>query len=137
MQIGAGYDIPVSSQNHQIQSMISPFVSFQPYFGQSSRSIETWNLTTVRVGAAIKFGRGKKIPVPAIIEMEDPKFKFTIISPKNIPTSRRVRETFPVLNYVYFDGEATEISDRYVLLNKNQVKDFKEDQLEEQKGREE
>ncbi|MFZ1514099.1 MAG: OmpA family protein [Saprospiraceae bacterium] len=130
MQIGAGYDIPVSSQNHQIQSMISPFVSFQPYFGQSPRSIETWNLTTVRVGAAIKFGRGKKIPVPAIIEMEDPKFKFTIISPKNIPVSRRVRETFPVLNYVYFDGESTEISDRYVLLNKNQVKDFKEDQLE-------
>ena len=58
MQIGAGYDIPLSSQNKQIQFVLSPFVSFQPYFGKDPRSIETWNVTTLRVGAALKFGRG-------------------------------------------------------------------------------
>ena len=52
MQVGAGYDIPLSSQNHQIQTIFSPFVSFQPYFGQSPRAIETWNITTLRVGSS-------------------------------------------------------------------------------------
>jgi hypothetical protein len=36
------------------------FVSFQPYFGQNPRSTETWNITTVRAGVALKFGQGKK-----------------------------------------------------------------------------
>ncbi|MGM0650831.1 MAG: hypothetical protein ACQES1_10045, partial [Bacteroidota bacterium] len=55
---------------------------------------------------------------------------FTVNAPENIPVQRRVRETFPIHNYVFFDLMATEIPDRYVLLTKNQVKEFKEDQLE-------
>jgi outer membrane protein OmpA-like peptidoglycan-associated protein len=55
---------------------------------------------------------------------------FTVNSPENIPVERRVRETFPIRNYVFFDLGSTEIPDRYVLLRKSQVKDFKEDQLE-------
>jgi outer membrane protein OmpA-like peptidoglycan-associated protein len=43
---------------------------------------------------------------------------------------RRVRETFPIRNYVFFDLGSTEIPNRYVLLTKDQVKDFKEDRLE-------
>jgi hypothetical protein len=58
MQIGAGYDIPLSTDNKK-QFVLSPFVSFQPYFGQNPRSTETWN-TTVRAGVALKFGQGKK-----------------------------------------------------------------------------
>ncbi len=54
MQIGAGYDIPVSLKRKPTQYMLSPFVSFQPYFGQSPRSIETWNITTLRFGVAFK-----------------------------------------------------------------------------------
>lgn len=102
MQVGAGYDIHLSSQNKQTQSVLSPFVSFQPYFGQDPRSIETWNLTTVRVGAALKFGRGSKVaarvelPVPIIVP--EPDVKFTVNSPENIPVERKVRETFPLLN---------------------------------------
>ncbi len=60
MQIGAGYDIPISSQNRPTQFVLSPFVSFQPYFGQSPRSIETWHVTTLRVGVALKFSREHK-----------------------------------------------------------------------------
>ena len=36
MQIGAGYDIPISSQNKKMQYVVSPVVSYQPYFGNSS-----------------------------------------------------------------------------------------------------
>ncbi|MFH0865328.1 MAG: porin family protein [Bacteroidota bacterium] len=64
MQIGAGYDIPVSSQRKPTQFVLSPFVSFQPYFGQSPRSIETWNVTTLRVGVALKHSREHKISTP-------------------------------------------------------------------------
>ena len=64
MQVGAGYDIPVSSQNKSTQFVISPFVSFHPYFGQSPRKIETWNVTTVRAGIAFKVGSGHKIATP-------------------------------------------------------------------------
>ena len=135
MQIGAGFDIPLSSQDKAGQSVLSPFVSFQPYYNQDPRSIETWNITTVRVGAALKFGRGKKIaapvtPAPVIVVAPEPDFKFSVYSPSNIPVERRVRETFPVRNYVFFDLGSTEIPDRYVLLTKDQVKDFKEEQLE-------
>jgi outer membrane protein OmpA-like peptidoglycan-associated protein len=135
MQIGAGYDIHLSSQNKQNQSVLSPFVSFQPYFGQEPRSIETWNLTTLRVGAALKFGRGSKIPAKVVIPVQvivpEPDVKFTVNSPENIPVERRVRETFPLLNYVFFDTGSTEIPRRYVSLRKDQVPAFREDQLEE------
>jgi len=63
-------------------------------------------------------------------EILAPELAFTVIVPENIPTGRRVRETFPVRNYVFFDLGSTEISDRYVLLKKEEVQGFKEDQLE-------
>ena len=135
MQIGAGYDIPLLSQNKKTQFVLSPFVSFQPYFGQDPRSIETWNVTTLRLGAALKLGRGHRIPppvvsVPAMVVVPDAEFKFSVYSPKNIPVDRRVRETFPIRNYVFFDLGSTEIPDRYVLITKDQVKDFRQDRLE-------
>ncbi|MBK7231733.1 MAG: OmpA family protein [Saprospiraceae bacterium] len=136
MQVGAGYDIPLNSQNNRFQALLSPFVSFQPYFGQSPRSIETWNITTVRVGAALKFGLGTKNPVPyietgIIVPPATSDVRFTVVSPKNIPTMRRVSETFPLRNYVFFDEGSTAIPDRYVLLNKSQTAEFKEEQLEQ------
>jgi outer membrane protein OmpA-like peptidoglycan-associated protein len=134
MQVGAGFDIPLSSSGKQTQTVLSPFVAFHPYFGQQPRSSETWSLTTVRIGAALKFGRGSEIPAQARTEVKVisplPVVNFTVHSPANIPVERRVRETFPLRNYVYFDLNSTQIPDRYVLLEKNQVKDFKEDQLE-------
>ena len=56
--------------------------------------------------------------------------KFTVTSPKNIPVERRVREIFPLRNYVFFDLGSTEIPDRYVLLSQDQVNNFNESQLE-------
>nr|MBS0037151.1 OmpA family protein [Saprospiraceae bacterium] len=134
MQIGAGYDIPLNSQNNQTQLMISPFVSFHPSFGQNPRSTETWNITTVRVGTAVKFGNGVRNPTPPMETVVMPIFndvRFSINSPRNIPTQRRVNETFPLRNDVFFDAGSTAIPDRYVRLTSNQIKEFKEDQLEE------
>ncbi|MBK8829987.1 MAG: OmpA family protein [Saprospiraceae bacterium] len=132
MQIGAGYDIPLSRQYAKSQFVISPFVSFHPYFGQAPRDIETWNVTTVRVGAAFKFGHGQMIPAPAIVEglPVEPEFQFSVYSPANKPVDEFVTETFPVRNYVFFDLGSTAIPDRYVTLTKSQVKDFREDQIE-------
>ena len=137
MQVGAGVDIPLTSQYHKTQFVLSPFVSFQPYFGQDPRTIETWNVTTLRVGAALKLGSGHKIDktvkaeafVPVAVEAA-PEVTFTINSPKNIVADRRINETFPIRNYVFFDLGSDKIPARYVLLRKDQVKDFKEDQLE-------
>ena len=135
MQIGAGYDIQLSSQNKPTQLVLSPFVAFHPYFGQNPRNIESWNVTTIRVGAALKLGNGHKIAVaeeafvPVAI-VPDPEVQFTVIAPKNIPVQHRVRETFPIRNYVFFNLGSTEIPNRYVLLRKDQVKEFREDQLE-------
>ena len=137
MQVGAGYDIALTSLHQRMQWVLSPFVSYHPYFGQDPRTVETWNMTTVRAGAALKLGRGHNMAGPPKVEtlvIKDditiPEVQFTIIAPKNIPTERRVREIFPVRNYVFFDIGSTQIPDRYVLLRKDQVKDFKEDQLE-------
>jgi outer membrane protein OmpA-like peptidoglycan-associated protein len=137
MQIGAGYDIPISSQNKRTQFVLSPFVSFHPYFGQDPRTIESWNLTTLRAGIALKLGRGHKIeaaaevitPVP-VVAIVEPLVVFSVNAPKNIPVERRVREQFPVRNYIFFDLGSDEVPNRYVLLTKDQVKGFKKSQLE-------
>ncbi len=136
MQIGAGYDIALSAKNKQTQAVLSPFVSFHPYFGQSPRTIETWNVTTVRTGLAIKFGRGRKmaavatapLPTEAAVVTE-PAVNFSVTAPANIAVERRVTEIFPLRNYVFFNTGSTEIPDRYKLLRKDQVTDFKEDQV--------
>jgi outer membrane protein OmpA-like peptidoglycan-associated protein len=145
MQIGAGVDIPISSQENRTQFVLSPFVSFHPYFGQDPRSIETWNTTTLRAGVAFKFGVAGKssekdpkdedvVIAPVKLkekEKEDVlKVEFIVISPKNIPAERTVRETFPLRNYVFFDLGSTDIPQRYVTLEKSEVKGFKEDQVE-------
>ena len=136
MQIGAGYDIPISSQNKKTQFVLSPFVSFQPYYGQDPRTVESWNVTTVRAGLALKLGSGRKIEtapaeviVPAAIVAE-PIVRFTVNAPKNIPVERRVREIFPLRNYVFFDIGSTEIPNRYILITKEEVTGFKTAQLE-------
>jgi len=61
---------------------------------------------------------------------KDGDVQFSINSPSNVPGETRMTEIFPLRNYVFFNTGSTEIPSRYVLLNKDQVKDFKEDQLE-------
>lgn len=137
MQVGMGMDIQLSTRDNENQAVLSPFVSFLPYFGQNPRSVESWNMTTIRAGIALKFGQGHKIHreeaviyTPPKVVVIEPTVHFSVTSPKNVPEKRRVRETFPLLNYVFFNLESTEIPNRYVLLKKDEVKNFHEDQLE-------
>ena len=133
-QVGAGFDIPLSSANSLTKVSLSPFVSYHPYFGQDPRSIESLSVTTVRVGVALKFGRGHKVPVvvapvaPVPIAVAD--VTFTVRGPINTPTIRQVSETFPVLNSIFFEEGSVEIPGRYVLLTTEQASGFKEDQLQ-------
>ena len=133
MQVGAGYDIGLSSAYRHTKFVISPFVSFHPYFGQGPRSIETWNVSTLRVGIALKIGRGKAIPIPPVIiptVVVPPKMQINVHVPANIPVERKVSEVFPLRNYIYFNIGSTAIPARYIALTKDQAKNFKEDQLE-------
>ena len=132
MQVGLGFDIPLSSQTSKTQFVLSPFASFHPYFGQNPRSIETLNITTIRAGVALKFGQGRLASTPEdkAVVVADPEVQFSVNAPANEPTKRRVREVFPLRNYVFFNAGSSEIPSRYKLLKKEEVKDFREDQLE-------
>lgn len=66
------------------------------------------------------------ILMPAI--MED--VEFIVKAPVNIPGKVSLRAYFPLRNYIFFKAGSIEIPDRYVLLSKEQVKNFKEDQHE-------
>jgi outer membrane protein OmpA-like peptidoglycan-associated protein len=81
------------------------------------------------LGAAIKFGTGvEATPAPAVVERD---VQFSIRAPKAVPVKRRVRESFPLRNNVFFESGSTEIPIRYVELTKEQAASFKEEQLQE------
>lgn len=130
MQVGLGVDIPIGSQTSKTQFVISPFASFHPYFGQNPRSIETLNITTIRAGVALKFGQGHLASLPEKVETAIPDVQFSVNAPANGPNQRRVREVFPLRNYVFFNTGSAEIPSRYQLLKKEDVKEFREEQLE-------
>jgi len=134
MQVGAGYDIQLSSQSHQTQFVLSPFVSYHPEFGQKPRSIERLNINTLRAGIALKFGMGKMIPRPAeagiVSAVVEPKVNLLINTPPNIPVKLRSQDAFPVRNYIFFDLGSTEIPGRYVMLTKDQAPTFKVENLD-------
>ncbi|TCC96481.1 OmpA family protein [Pedobacter hiemivivus] len=131
-QVGIGYDIPVSAPESNTRFVISPFVSYHPYFGQDVREIESWSITTVRAGVALKFGKARKAvrptePAPVAPVQE---VSFSVRAPKEFLVKNAVSETLPLLNYVFFDEGSTALPGRYTLLSKNQAVDFKESQLQ-------
>lgn len=131
-QIGVGYDLPISSPNAKTKASLSPFVSYHPYFGQDARNIESWSVSTVRAGIALKFGRARKVKeaeVPlAVIPARG--ITFTVRAPKTIPAKRLVSETLPLRNSVFFDEGSAAIPSRYVLLTNNQASAFQEASLQ-------
>ncbi len=74
MQIGAGYDVFLTKEKKRTQVIFSPFIAFQPYFGQNPRSTETWNITTIRAGASLKIGNGRLLPVSEKVAEKDTMF---------------------------------------------------------------
>jgi outer membrane protein OmpA-like peptidoglycan-associated protein len=127
-QIGAGYDIPLTDPRAAHQVEFTPFASF--HLPEAPRSVESWDVSTVRVGFALKFGKGERVASEAAVVPEQ-DVQFTVRAPKIVPAKRRVRETFPLRNYVFFEKGSTEISPRYVTLSKDQAGTFKESQLQD------
>jgi len=135
-QVGAGYDIPLSAKTSRTQVNLSPFVSYHPYFGQEPRAMESWSVSKVRLGVALKFGRGHAKTLAAVepeaiipVAKAGNKVEFTFETPSTIPLRREVNETFPIRNYVFFEEGSTEIPGRYVKLNKAEASQFKEGQF--------
>jgi outer membrane protein OmpA-like peptidoglycan-associated protein len=131
-QVGMGFDIPMSAKNSTNKVLLSPFVSFHPYFGQDVRSIESWSNTTVRAGLALKFGKGKKAVTETVTApvVAAPDVNFSVRAPKTILMKRVVSETLPLLNYVFFDEGSTTIPTRYNLISPSTAAIFKEQQLQ-------
>ncbi|MHB8206002.1 OmpA family protein [Mucilaginibacter sp.] len=132
-QVGLGYDIIVSAPTSTTKVSLSPFVSYQPYFGQEPRNIESWSITTVRAGIALKFGKVRnKAVVKDLPIMVSPAVDVTffVTAPTAIPLSRQVSETLPLLNSVFFDDGSNQIPARYVALSANNAGSFKETQLQ-------
>jgi len=113
MQIGMGYDFPLNATDSKTQIVLSPFLSYHPYFGQNPRTTETWNVNTLRAGAVLKFGQGhlNKMIVDGVVQ-------FSINPPINVNYVITIREVFPIRNYIFFDVGSTTIPERYVLLKK-------------------
>jgi outer membrane protein OmpA-like peptidoglycan-associated protein len=132
-QVGLGYDYAITNPGSPTKVVLAPFVSYHPYFGQDPRTIESLSIATVRAGVAIKFGKGSKIIEPVkvntvVVPIRD--VDFTVRAPKMMSQKRKVSETLPLLNYVFFDEGSSKISDRYILLNQAQATNFKEGQLQ-------
>ena len=117
-----GYDWALSDANANTQVKLSPFLAV--HFGQGPRSEESWSLTTVRMGLALKFGSTAESKSRVESEVQ-----FYVKAPKLIPIERRVKETFPLRNYVFFDEGSNAIPSRYATLTKEQAGSFKEEQL--------
>jgi outer membrane protein OmpA-like peptidoglycan-associated protein len=129
-QIGAGYDIPLSPLANTTQFILSPFVSYHPYFGREPRSIESWSLSTLRIGAALKFGKSHAVTTAVVPPAATGGLQFSVIAPLTIAGNRRVKETFPLRNYIFFDENSTEIPNRYVKLSESEAANFKEAQFQ-------
>lgn len=135
MQIGGGYDLFLSANNKHSQVILSPFFALQPYFGQKILSSESWNITTLRAGIALKFGRGiktalpEKIFLPVVISTE-PKASYLITEPKEIAPEKNDSELLSERMNVYFNLRSSEIKDPFSKSGKDQLKNFKNNQKE-------
>ncbi len=147
-QIGAGYDIMLSSPENQIKYVLTPFISFHPYFGQVPRNIETWSITTIRAGIALKVGRGSKVELPEIVDEQpivevveepeepvitEPPVSFSAVAPLS-EASVISNEVYPLRNYIFFDAASTSIPGRYNLISQAEALRFREDGMKSLSG---
>lgn len=121
-QIGAGYDIPLTSSDADVQYKLSPFLAV--HLGQGPRSDENWSLTTLRMGIALKFGSSSEVRKKVEREIQ-----FSVQAPKIIPIARTVNETFPMRNYIFFDEGSMNIPARYIRLTREEAQGFNETKL--------
>ena len=121
-QIGVGYDVALSDPDANVQTELSPFLAL--HFGQGPRSTEDWSLTSIRAGVALKFGTSTELHKKVESEVQ-----FSLKAPKVIPGERKVQETFPMRNDVFFDEGSSDIPARYERLSTDAANTFTEEKL--------
>ena len=126
-QIGAGYDFTWSGKDPRNRYRLTPFVSYQPRFGEdpraTDRDIEWWAVSTVRIGASLLFGRARTTP--------GSDARFSVRAPATVVAVRRIHEVYPLRNYVYFDSNSADFSTRNTRLNAEQARTFREEHLQD------
>lgn len=125
-QIGIGYDIALSEAEAATQIDVAP--RFSVHFGQGVRSVQEWTNTTLRFGIDLKFAT-----TSIALHRAETAVNFIVRSPMIVPKPRRVKETFPIRNYIFFDQGSTELPRRYVQLSPAEAAEFKEEYLLELK----
>ena len=128
-QAGLGYDIPLNDYTASSQVIITPFAQFhlgQDLLDAPTGSNDKFGMNTVRVGVEVKFGTA--VAAPMVTE-EGPSPDFAVRAPNIVTDSRRLNETFPIRNYIFFDAGSTDIPSRYTRLSGNDASTFSESQL--------
>lgn len=115
MQFGGGYDLSLTTAKNKTQVILSPFVSFHPYFGQNPRTIESWNITTLRGGIALKFGKSKKMALPLQTEIPvaiavEPDTSFIVNDSRNVMEESTEIEKPLLYNHIYFNARSDEVT---------------------------
>ncbi|MFY9153888.1 MAG: hypothetical protein WAO52_17845 [Prolixibacteraceae bacterium] len=135
MQAGFGYDLLLTPKNKKSQVILSPFVAFHPYFGQNPRSIESWNMTTIRGGLAMKFGRGlktflpEKIFLPVVISPETQKSDL-ITEVKETESTKKDSGLLPDRKDLFFSLKPSTIEDPFSRTGKKHLKKLNSGKIE-------
>lgn len=129
MQVGIGYDFSLTSKSKKSQVILSPFVAFHPYFGQNPRTIESWNITTIRGGVALKFGHGLKTTLPEKIFLPVaiapvPQKKDLITEVKQTESPKKDTGLLPDRQDVCFSLKPSGITDPFSRKGKKQLRKF-------------
>jgi outer membrane protein OmpA-like peptidoglycan-associated protein len=134
-QAGVGYDIPLTDVSASTQMLLTPFAQFhlsQPVIDPRAGSPNEFKLSTIRVGVELKFGARPIASAPS--DVTAPAADFSVRVPSVITESRRLNETFPLRNYIFFDQGSTAIPDRYRKLSGGEATSFREEQLLKPEG---
>lgn len=129
-QLGLGYDLVVKGPKASPQILATPFVQFrlgQDLLDPPAGSTDDYGANTIRVGLQVKFGTPGVPP----IDTGDNHHAggFSVRAPNVVTSSRRLQETFPLRNYVFFDAGSTNLPERYKQLSSSEASTFREDQL--------
>ena len=133
--IGLGFEIPLSQRvsidiTGGYNYSFNDNLNYYRFLNEGGSHSDAWYSLGIGLNVAIS-ATAKAVTVAAERDVQ-----FSVRSPKIVPVQRKVRETLPLRNYVFFDEGSTEIPNRYVMLTKDQAASFKEEQLQEAQPKE-
>lgn len=131
--VGVGYDIPLMGPRENPNILLTPFAELNAggnLLDVPSGDTNSINITSVRAGLRIKFGSPESAtpPPPPVAEPVTP-LAATVRAPDVVVDQRKLSETFPLRNYIFFDSGSTAIPSRYASLSQEEATAFREEQL--------